>query len=148
MSDKKTNASDVVASIKEATTVDAVNEIIQDDTRKTVQEAATLKIAELEDVEETVEDVADDSTSESVEETVEDVADKKAAEAAKAKKANDKFLASQKGYEFNGKLYVFKAHTPPTLSLDGGVVKISDLLKDKKAMDALIKGGSGFIKRK
>lgn len=132
MANEKNKAEDVVAAIKAATTVAAVNELIEDDTRKTVQEAATAQIAALE----------------APEETNTDDADEKALAAAKAVKAHKKFLADQKGYEFKGKLYVFKDHTPSTLSFQGKAVSLVELLKDKKAMDALVGGGSGFIKRK
>ena len=141
MSEEKNKAVDVVAAIEVAATVDAVNEIIQDDTRKTVQEAATLRIAQLEETPETTEEEAPETSTE-------DDADARQEKAAKNKKAHAKFLKSQKGYEFKGKSYVFKDHTPATLSYGGKVRSLADLLKDKDAMDALISGGSGFIKFK
>lgn len=135
MSEDKTKAVDVVAAIEVATSVDAINDIIKDDDRKTVQEAATKRIAQLEDVD-----------APAV--TEEDKQEQRNAKKAKAEKARVKFLKSQEGYEYKGKKYVFKDHTPGTLSFKGAVHTLADLVKDNDAMDELISGGSGFIKFK
>lgn len=71
-----------------------------------------------------------------------------AAEPEPVDNADTDFDAEKTEFEYKGRVYVFKDHTPAALDFDGTLFTQCELLNDPEAMISLIVGENGFIKEK